>query len=254
MQSFGHDRMIQNKLNLYCWCFASKYFDVDRIVFCCLNNFGRVPASYLYSVLIRKIFTCKENIEIKWATGPEFYQGKYLVLSEKKLDSENIFKLFMLFDYWLSITLSVWALNHFAYSPVWSCSDYRCNHQTFVVTKQLSHKTFDFIPRCYGSITWLFAPIHNVSNVILACLPSINEGEEAKICVYIFNFISIILLTLVLFAAKVSVWRMWGIKICLCQLSSAACHIPPGPNILLMLAIKSEILKLFQAYKISMNL
>ena len=41
------------------------------------------PASYLYSVLIRKIFTCKENIEIKWATGPEFYQGKYLVLSEK---------------------------------------------------------------------------------------------------------------------------------------------------------------------------
>ena len=110
------------------------------------------PASYLYSVLIRKIFTCKENIEIKWAAGPEFYQGKYLVLSEKKLDSGNIFKLFMLFDYWLSITLSVWALNHFAYSPVWSCSDYRCNHQTFVVTKQLSHKTFDFIPRCHGSI------------------------------------------------------------------------------------------------------
>ena len=169
----------------------------------------------------------------------------------KKLNSENTFKIF--YVVWLLTEYYSERLSYFAYSPVWSCSDYRCNHQTFVVTKQLSHKTFDFIPRCYGSITWLFAPIHNVSNVILACLPSINEGKEEK-SVYIFNFISIILLTLVLFAAKVSVWRMWGIKICLCQLSSAACHIPPGPNILLMLAIKSDILKLFQAYKISMNL
>ena len=38
------------------------------------QSWGILP-SYLYSVLIRKIFTCKENIEIKWTTGLEFFWG-----------------------------------------------------------------------------------------------------------------------------------------------------------------------------------
>ena len=64
------------------------------------------PASYLYSVLIRKIFTCKENIEIKWATGPEFYQGNFLFSPEKTHFRKYICMFFMLLYYWQSIFTS----------------------------------------------------------------------------------------------------------------------------------------------------
>ena len=156
----------------------------------------------------------------------------------------------MLFDYWLSITLSGWVLSYFAYSPVWSCSDYRCNHQTFVVTKQLSHKTFDFIPLRRGSIIWLFAPIHNISNVTLACPPNTNEGEEAKILVSFLILFQSFFLTFSLLS-KSPCDGCLGLRSI--SVSSARCRvrIPPVLDILLMFSIKSEMLKLFQAYKIS---
>ena len=132
----------------------------------------------------------------------------------------------MLFDYWLRD----WALpSHFAYSPVWSCSDYRCNHQTFVVTKQLSHKTFDF-PR-YEAPSSDFLP----PSIILATLPlrvtlTLTRQKSHRVFLILFQsfFLTSSLLSKSLCDGYV---ELRSISV------GSRVRIPPVPDILLMFRI-----------------